>query len=346
MKFIDEVVLEVRAGDGGAGCVSFYRGKGIPRGGPDGGDGGNGGSVYLQADDSLNTLLDLRYTPHVIAAHGQPGMGSQCNGRYGDDVCVRVPVGTIVWDFETGEQLADLTQHDEKIKIAQGGRGGLGNMNFATPVRRAPMFAQPGTAGEHRRLRLELRLLADVGFCGFPNVGKSTLISKISAANPKIADYPFTTLVPNLGVVRVDEGFSFVVADIPGLIPGASRGAGLGSQFLRHISRVQLLVHVIGFDFSETRDLVSDYEVIRHELEQYHQSLAEKPELVVLNKIDLQETRDQQERLRRFLQTKGRDLVCVSAATGEGISDFIVAMTRMLQTHQYQSSLHAGAAQS
>jgi GTP-binding protein len=328
MKFIDEVTLEVKAGDGGAGCVSFYRGAGVPKGGPDGGDGGNGGSVVLKADESVSTLLDLRFARHITADNGKPGTSKDMNGRGAEAEVVRVPVGTLVWNVETGALLADLSETGQEAKIAQGGRGGLGNMNFATSTRRAPSFAQPGTAGETLSIRLELRLLADVGLVGFPNVGKSTLISRISAARPKIADYPFTTLVPNLGVVRVDTGRSFVVADIPGLIPGASDGAGLGFQFLRHISRVRVIVHLLAFDFAEKRDPTADYKAIRRELETFDKDLGEKPEVIVLNKIELPESQALLTKVKRM--AKGRDVFAISAVTGEGVKELVQHLSRVL----------------
>ncbi len=334
MKFIDEVTFHVKAGDGGPGCVSFYRGKGIPLGGPDGGDGGNGGNVLFYADESASTLLDLRFTRKIAAKNGQPGMGSECNGRSAEDVRVRVPVGTIVWNATTGERVADLDTAGKEVRIARGGRGGLGNMNFATSTRQAPRFAQPGTAGEELDVRLELRLIADVGIIGFPNVGKSTLISRISAAKPKIADYPFTTLVPNLGVVRVDERHSFVVADIPGLIPGASHGAGLGFQFLRHVSRVRVFVHVIAFDWGEGRDPVADYEHIREELGKYDPALLEKPEIIVLNKVELSESAEPQKRLTAYARKKKREVLGLSAVTGKGVQDLIYRIAHMLRAEQ------------
>ncbi|MCC6812028.1 MAG: GTPase ObgE [Deltaproteobacteria bacterium] len=331
MKFIDEVSFLVKAGDGGAGCVSFYRAKGVPLGGPDGGDGGNGGSVIFYADESVSTLLDLRFTRKLEAKNGQPGMGAECNGRAGESLRVRVPVGTLLWNAETGEAIADLDSAGKEVKVAQGGRGGLGNMNFATSTRQAPRFAQPGTPGEALTVRLELRLIADVGIIGFPNVGKSTLISRISAAKPKIADYPFTTLVPNLGVVRVGEGHSFVVADIPGLIPGASDGAGLGFQFLRHVSRVRLFVHVLAFDWTEGRDPVKDYEVIRAELGKFDAELLEKPEIIVLNKSELTESGPLFEKLQAFGKKKRLPVRSISAVTGQGLKELVYAVGHKLQ---------------
>jgi len=329
MKFIDEARFEVVAGDGGPGCVSFFRAKGIPRGGPDGGDGGNGGSVYFRADRSLNTLVELRYRKKLRAGGGEPGMGSQCNGRAGKDIVIRVPVGTLIYDAQTEELLADLNEHDQKARVAKGGRGGLGNMNFATSVRRAPQFAQPGTEGEIKMIRLELRLLADIGLIGFPNVGKSTLISRISAARPKVADYPFTTLVPQLGVVQYDHKCSFVVADIPGLIEGASQGAGLGFQFLRHVSRVKALVHILAFDFADTRDPLKDYEIIRQELKAYSKELAKKPEVIVLNKCELTDSKELVQQVKKMAQKKKKKFFAISAVTGEGVSELLDHLASM-----------------
>ncbi len=328
MKFIDEVTLYVKAGDGGQGCVSFYRGAGIPLGGPDGGDGGGGGSVFFRADESVNTLLDLRFVRHVHGGNGQQGMGKDCNGRGAEPTVVRVPVGTLIWNADTGEPIADLAEPGQEALVAKGGRGGLGNMNFATSTRQAPDFAQPGTPGEEFNLRLELRLLADVGLVGFPNVGKSTLISRISAARPKIADYPFTTLVPNLGVVKVDIGRSFVVADIPGLIPGASQGAGLGFQFLRHLQRVRVLVHLVAFDFSENRDVVKDYKAIRAELETFDEALAEKPEVIVLNKVELPESLALLAKVKKI--AKGRPVFPISAVSGQGLRELVAHLSQLL----------------
>lgn len=331
MKFVDEVTLYVKAGDGGPGCVSFYRGAGQPKGGPDGGDGGAGGHVIFRADHSVSTLLDLRYSRRILAKNGQPGMGKECNGRKAEHTIVRVPVGTIIWNVDTGEQMADLAEEGQEVQIAKGGMGGLGNMNFATSVRRAPAFAQPGTPGTEFNVRLELRLLADVGLVGFPNVGKSTLISRISAAKPKIADYPFTTLVPNLGVVRVDDGRSFVVADIPGLIPGASQGMGLGIQFLRHVSRVRVIVHLCAFDYSESRDPTADYHAIREELAAFDKTMLDTPEIIVLNKSELTESAQFVSKLQKMAEKQNRKFLAISAVAGTGIKELVSLISEVLK---------------
>src|SRR5438067_8540365 len=285
--FLDEATIRARAGSGGSGAVSFRHEKHVPRGGPDGGDGGRGGSVILVAEPGLTTLVDFRHHRDFRAGRGGDGSGNQRAGKNGEDVEVPVPVGTTVTDAETGEQVADLVHPGQRANLARGGRGGRGNMHFATSVQQTPRFAEKGEPGEERLLRLDLKLLADVGLIGFPNVGKSTLISRISAAKPKIADYPFTTLVPNLGVVSVDTGRSFVVADIPGLIEGAHQGAGLGHQFLRHVERTRLLVHLLDVSGTTGRDPWEDYRIIRAELAAYSSRLAELPELVALNKTDI-----------------------------------------------------------
>src|SRR5882672_5577275 len=276
--FVDEVDIHVEAGNGGRGCLAFRREKFVPRGGPSGGDGGHGGSVYVVASPHINTLINYRFHPEFSAERGEHGQGSNMTGHGGADLELAVPIGTLVYEKTGGagepyRLLADLAEEGQRVLAAKGGRGGLGNARFATSTNRAPRKVQPGEPGEVKDLRLELKLLADVGLVGFPNAGKSTLIARVSAARPKIADYPFTTLVPNLGVVRVSEGRSFVVADIPGLIPGASEGAGLGIQFLRHMSRVRLMLHVLAFDYGEERDAVDDYRAIRKEMKQYDPAL-------------------------------------------------------------------------
>lgn len=287
MKFIDEATIIVQSGDGGRGCVSFRRERRAPRGGPDGGDGGKGGDVILKALPSKRTLHHLQFKKEYKAANGGPGMGSQCNGRGGPDFLLELPVGTLVFDAESGEQLYDLATPDQSIVIARGGRGGLGNMNFKSATNRAPRYAQPGEPGQRLTLKLELKLLADVGLVGLPNAGKSTLISAISSARPKIADYPFTTLTPNLGVVRSGDAEPFVVADIPGLIEGAHTGTGLGARFLRHVERTRLLVHLIDAGALDEQDPLLAYRTINHELAMYSPALAEKHQVVVLNKLDL-----------------------------------------------------------
>jgi GTP-binding protein len=317
--FVDEVEIQVRAGDGGRGCVSFRREKYVPRGGPNGGDGGRGGSVILEADEGLGTLLDFRYRRHYTAPRGRHGEGSDRHGASGDDLILRVPIGTTVRDRATGLVLGDLTRQGERLAVARGGRGGRGNARFATSTHRAPRHAEPGEAGEERLLRLELRLLADVGVVGFPNAGKSTLVSRLSAARPKIADYPFTTLVPTLGLVRLDEERTFVIADVPGLIPGAAEGKGLGLRFLRHLERTRLLVHLLDLDPATGRDPVDDWQTIQAELETYSPALAARPQLIAANKTDLPGTAERLARVAEFGRGRGLPVVPVAARTGQGL---------------------------
>ena len=295
MKFIDEASIRVEAGKGGNGCVSFRREKYIPLGGPDGGDGGDGGSVYLLADGSMNTLVDLRFSRMFKAENGQQGMGRNCTGKGGSDLTVVVPVGTVVLDEDTGEQLGDLVEDGQRLKVAQGGFHGLGNTRFKSSTNRAPRQSTPGTAGEARSLHLELKVLADVGLLGLPNAGKSTLIRSVSAARPKVADYPFTTLYPNLGVVSIESHRSFVIADIPGLIEGAAEGAGLGIQFLKHVSRTRLLLHLVDVAPFDGTDPVESMRIIERELEKFSPELAKRERWLVLNKLDLlpEEEREQ-----------------------------------------------------
>lgn len=287
MKFVDEAIIKVEAGNGGHGCLSFRREKYIPKGGPDGGDGGDGGSVFFEADKELNTLVDFRFKRHFKAENGQCGMGSNCTGKKGDDLIIRVPVGTMVYDVDTGELLGDIHKANEQLLIAQGGFHGLGNTRYKSSINRAPRQTSQGTPGEARHLRLELRVLADVGLLGLPNAGKSTLIRAVSSAKPKVADYPFTTLHPGLGVVRVADHKSFVMADIPGLIEGASEGAGLGHRFLKHLSRTSVLLHVIDVAPLDDSDPVTSAKAIVNELIAYNPELASKPRWLVLNKIDM-----------------------------------------------------------
>src|SRR5918999_1310252 len=292
MKFIDEVTIRVIAGDGGRGCVSFRREKFVPRGGPNGGNGGHGGDVVAVADPQLTTLLDLRYQKQYKAGRGQHGMGKDCHGRRGDDREIKVPVGTIIRDAATGELIGDLQTPGERVVVAAGGRGGKRKAHFVSSTHRSPRFAQPGEPGEDRELEIELRLLADVGIIGLPNAGKSTLIAAISAVKPKIADYPFTTLVPNLGVVSYDEGKSFVVADIPGLIEGAHEGHGLGDKFLRHVTRTSVLIHLLDGSKIDWENPLADWSTINRELALFDLQLATKPQIVVANKIDIPEARE------------------------------------------------------
>ncbi|MCL5062932.1 MAG: GTPase ObgE [Nitrospiraceae bacterium] len=331
MKFVDYVKIHVKAGDGGRGCVSFRREKYVPRGGPDGGDGGKGGNVIIKATKELNTLLDLRYHREYKAERGEHGKGSNKHGRDGEGRIIPVPVGTLVKDAETEEIIADLEHHDAEIIAAKGGRGGLGNAHFATPTRQAPKFAQPGEQGQERWLILELKLLADVGLIGLPNAGKSTLISVISSAKPKIADYPFTTLVPNLGVVKLEDLRSFVVADIPGLIEGAHRGAGLGFQFLRHIERTSILLHLVDISDILATDPVEDFEKINKELVLYSPELLNKPMAVAGTKLDIAHDKTRLNRLREHCRDKGLDFFPISAATGEGIKELVMYLAKKVK---------------
>jgi GTP-binding protein len=323
MQFIDEVKIWVKGGDGGRGCVSFRREKFIPRGGPNGGDGGKGGDAILMAREGLSTLLDLKYQQHYRAKNGAHGRGKNQQGKSGEDLIISVPLGTVVKDKETGEILKDLMAEGERFLVAKGGRGGRGNARFATSTRQAPRFAEPGEKGEERWLQLELKLLADVGIVGYPNVGKSTLLRRVSAAHPKVADYPFTTLVPYLGVVSYGELKSFVMADIPGLIAGAHRGTGLGIRFLRHIERTLLLVHLMDVSTDPQVDPWLHYVEINEELEKFHPSLVEKPQVVVLNKIDLPAVRERIPQVRDSFRHHGVDLFTISAMTGEGVDEMV-----------------------
>ena len=320
MRFVDEAHIEVIAGKGGDGCASFRRERFIPFGGPDGGDGGDGGSVYLRADEGLNTLVDFRYKRLFRAAKGQPGMGRQRTGKSGDDLYITVPSGTVVWDEETGEKLGDLTAHAQILKVAQGGRHGLGNLNFKSSTNRAPRRFTAGTPGEERALHLELQVLADVGLLGQPNAGKSSFIRAVSAAHPKVADYPFTTLYPNLGVVSIDPEQSFVVADIPGLIEGAAEGAGLGIRFLKHLARTRLLLHLVDIAPIDGSDPVDNVRKIAHELEKYDADLAARERWLVLNKIDLLAEDERAARSTEITTRLGWEgpVFLVSAVSGEG----------------------------
>jgi len=332
--FVDEAKIRVKAGDGGNGCVAFRREKFVPRGGPSGGDGGRGGDVIMESSERHNTLVHFRFNPEYKAERGRHGEGSNCTGREGETVVLKVPVGTIVYDELSGELVHDFTGPDEHVIIARGGRGGRGNARFATATHQAPRECEQGFPGEERVLRLELKLLADVGLVGYPNAGKSTLISRISAARPKIADYPFTTLQPNLGVVVVGESadeISFVVADIPGLIEGASEGAGLGTQFLRHIERTRLLVHLVDVsDASGRPDPVADYEVITRELATFGAGLDSKPTVVVASKIDVANP-DKLAKLKRYCKRKKLGLFPISAVTGEGVDALKQEMAKRVE---------------
>src|SRR5881409_2849867 len=329
--FIDQAVINVKGGDGGNGCVSFRREKFVPKGGPDGGDGGHGGDVILVADESLSTLLDFQYRRHYRAQRGSHGEGSTRHGRRGGSLVIPVPVGTVVKDADSGQLLADLLHHGQQVVAARGGKGGKGNARFATSTRRAPRQAEPGVPGEERRIELELRLIADAGLVGFPNAGKSTLLSRVSAARPKIADYPFTTRTPQLGIVRVDVHSSFVIADLPGLIPGAAEGKGLGHQFLRHTERTRLLLHMLDLDPQTGRDPLDDLRFIDEELARYSESLAARPQIIVPNKIDLPEAAPRREAVERFCASRGLPVMPISAATGTGLTELMNAVAAALE---------------
>ena len=329
--FVDEIEIFVKGGDGGAGCVSFRREKYVPYGGPDGGDGGHGGSVWLEADPALTTLLDYHYNRHYQAERGQHGKGANRHGAGGDDLTLRVPVGTMVTDRATAETLGDLAAPGQRILVQAGARGGRGNARFASATNRAPRKADLGRPGDGRWLRLELKLLADVGVIGFPNAGKSTLLSRVSAARPKIADYPFTTRTPQLGIVRVDVHSSFVIADLPGLIPGAAEGKGLGHQFLRHTERTRLLLHMLDLDPQTGRDPLDDLRVIDEELARYSESLAARPQIIVPNKIDLPEAAPRRQAIERFCASRGLPVIPISAATGSGLTELMNAVAAALE---------------
>jgi GTP-binding protein len=349
--FVDEAKILVKAGDGGNGCVAFRREKYVPRGGPSGGDGGHGGSIYLEANPNDNTLLRYRYNREFKADRGRHGEGSNCTGHSGGDMILQVPVGTLAYDGQTGETLADLSTPGQRVLVAQGGRGGRGNQNFAKPWHQAPREHEDGAPGEERHLRLELKLLADVGLVGFPNAGKSTLISVISAARPKIANYPFTTLEPNLGVVNADGGTgghgtelgrTFVVADLPGLIEGAHLGAGLGIRFLRHVERTRLIVPLIDTSDANVDDPVHSFEVINGELEAFSPLLVEKPMIVVATKLDATTDRTHLEELEAFCQQRNLEFHSISAATGEGVKDLVRSIADALDKiprHAHETTL-------
>lgn len=351
MKFIDEAKIEVVAGNGGNGAASFRREKFVPRGGPDGGDGGRGGSVFAVADENVNTLIEYRFVKRYQAKHGEKGHGADRYGRGADDIILRMPVGTLIVDQDTDEVIADLTHHDQKICLAKGGKGGLGNLHFKSSTNRAPKQSTPGEEGEQRRLALELKVLADVGLLGMPNAGKSTLIRSVSAARPKVANYPFTTLHPNLGVVRIDESNSFVMADIPGLIEGAAEGAGLGHQFLKHLSRTGLLLHVVDVvPFDDSVDPVVEANAIVNELQKYDEDLYQKPRWLVLNKLDILPEEERSAQVDEFLARFGWDYpepddtyefdlsiprkFTISALNQEGVSELVYAIHRYLEAQQ------------
>lgn len=326
--FLDRVKIRIKAGDGGNGVTAFRREKFIPRGGPSGGDGGVGGSVWVESSEGLNTLLHLRYNPEHKAERGRHGEGSNRYGKDGEDAIVKVPVGTQVFDPETNELLFDFTEPGQRYRAAKGGKGGWGNSHFATPTRQAPKYHYNGRPGEERELQLELKLIADVGIVGFPNAGKSTLISVISAAKPKIADYPFTTLEPNLGVVDMGDFRTFVVADIPGLIEGASDGAGLGHRFLRHVERTKMILHLIDVSSLSGRDPVSDYEIINRELEKYDENLAKRPQIVVATKIDSLDEPERLEALKKRAKKDKKEFHSISSVTNQGVKGLVDAVSR------------------
>jgi GTP-binding protein len=338
--FVDEVDIHVAAGDGGRGCLSFRREKFVPRGGPDGGDGGSGGSVYIVATHRKNTLIDFRYHPEFEANRGQHGQGANRTGQTGHDLEIEVPVGTLIFEMrpvsdgrpDEGDLqlLADLTEEGQRVLVAHGGRGGRGNARFVSSTNRAPRRVEPGEAGEERLLRLQLKLLADVGLVGFPNAGKSTLIARVSAARPKIADYPFTTLTPNLGVVTLSDDRSFVVADVPGLIAGAHAGQGLGDRFLRHIERTKVLIHLVDVSGASGRDPVQDFDVIREELRLFDPKVASKPQIVAGNKIDALDDPERIERLEEHVKTLGLPFHRISGVTGEGVGELLEAVWRQI----------------
>lgn len=331
MDFVDDVTLDVAAGDGGNGCIAFRREKFVPLGGPSGGDGGRGGSVILVAHERYSTLFDLRYRKAVRAARGEDGRGKDQFGRAGADVRIEVPLGTQVYDDESGELLADLGESGAELVVARGGRGGRGNMKFATPYDRAPRRAEPGEPGEKKRIRLVLKLLADVGIIGFPNVGKSTFIATVSRARPKVADYPFTTLVPNLGVVSLGVDRQLVIADIPGIIEGASEGAGLGLRFLKHVERTRVLLHMLSVDPDPERDPLRDFDRLMIELERFDASLLERPMVVAVSKCDLPEAREAYREVAAALEPKGLQVFAISSATSDGIAPLLETLEAIVR---------------
>ena len=331
MKFIDECTVTVIAGSGGNGCVAFRREKYVPHGGPSGGDGGRGGDIVFETAPGLSTLIDFTHTKILRAKHGEHGMGSDRYGRGAEDFVVRVPVGTQVFDDDTGTLLFDLAEPNVRTVIAKGGRGGRGNIHFATSFDRAPRRAEPGEPGEERNLRLELKVMADAGLLGFPNVGKSTFIRAVSRARPKVAAYPFTTLEPHLGVVTVGDDASFVIADIPGLIPGAADGVGLGHRFLRHVERTRALLHLVTIDPGEGREPLADYDAVMHELERFDPALAKRPQIVAMSKADITEVREAYGAAKKAFEKRGIDLKLISAATGEGVREVLFDLLRMVK---------------
>jgi len=332
--FIDRAKIKVKAGDGGNGVTAFRREKFVPRGGPSGGDGGHGGDVWIEADEGFNTLLHLRYNPEHKAERGKHGEGSNRFGKDGEDTVIKVPVGTQIFDAETNELKFDFTEAGQKYLAAKGGKGGWGNSHFATPTRRAPKFHYSGRPGEEHELQLELKLIADVGLVGFPNAGKSTLISVISAAKPKIADYPFTTLEPNLGVVDMGDYKTFVVADIPGLIEGASQGAGLGDRFLRHVERTKFILHLVDVSSASGRDPIEDYRIINRELAAYNEDLALRPQIIVATKIDALDDPERLESLRKQAKKDRKPFFAISSVANTGVRELVNEVSRLLTTKE------------
>jgi GTP-binding protein len=330
VKFIDEAIITVQSGDGGKGCVSFRREKFIPRGGPDGGDGGKGGDIVLKTTSRKRTLYQFRFKRHFKAENGAHGQGKQKTGKNGQDLAIELPPGTLITDADTGQVITDLIKRDETVVLARGGRGGQGNARFKTSTHRTPRFAQPGEPGESKTLRLELKLLADVGIIGLPNAGKSTLITAVSSARPKIGNYPFTTLFPSLGVVQTGWAEPFVVADIPGLIEGAHKGIGLGIRFLRHIERTRILVHLIDVSAMDTDNLLNAYNTVNKELAMYNQELTEKPQIVVLNKMDLPDVREAAKKFQAAIKEK--QVILISALTGQGIENLKSKIIQLLDS--------------
>ena len=329
--FTDYTKIIIKSGDGGNGAATFRREKYVAAGGPDGGDGGNGGNIYFQVDKDKNTLIDFRYNKKFRAKNGENGSGNRCNGKYGEDLYVKVPIGTVVKDAETGKVVADLSKPDQVELILKGGRGGRGNSHFATPTRQAPRFSEDGEKGEEKEIILELKLLADVGLLGFPNVGKSTFLSKVTDARPKIANYHFTTLEPNLGVVKTKDGDGFVIADIPGIIEGASEGVGLGIQFLRHVERTRLLLHFLDASGEEGRDPVKDFYTINEELKKYSEKLAARKQIIVANKIDSMQDESLYKKLEELAKKEGLEIYKISAATKQGVDELMDVVAKELK---------------
>ena len=329
LDFLDEATITARSGDGGQGCVSFRRAKFLPKGGPDGGNGGTGGHVSIRASEGINSLIKFKFKRNFSAQNGKPGSGKNCTGKDGKNLVIEVPPGTIIYDKESGDLIADLIEEGQEILVLPGGQGGKGNQHFATSTNRAPRMAQPGIPGQAKRFRLSLKYLADVGLVGLPNAGKSTLLSRLTMARPKIDSYPFTTLVPNLGVLSLDGERTLTIADIPGIIEGASEGRGLGHRFLKHIERTKLLVHLVDISYVPRKDLLEDFHILRSELEHYDRSLLEKHQMVLINKIDLHETGQRDvEDLMKALTRLGLEVIPVSALSGEGMEDFKLALSR------------------